>query len=330
MRVGYAVITLPILLGGCLPVLPPVVSAISTAMTGASIVMHGKTGSDQVLSVAVNQNCAMYRVAIGEAMCREFEEGERAPEATLVNHFPGDSDDNVSASEETETPMNVVLAEKGVPFDLGSKQGSVTAQTEVDEDPIQVSTLVSNLVGTVPIPQPRTVTIAGIVAEADRLHATPMPITPVAFASIETTVHDDREPAATTSKAQGAAPVFTYSWTPSTPAQAGVVKSTASVESVASASERTGHSMAPAGNYVVLGSFQSADRAERLASEHRALDTLIIRAEVADTVWHRVAVGPLSEGDAKELEYLLEGKLARTPWTLRTSEPVPTTVAQLD
>ena len=339
MRVGIVAVSLPILLGGCLPVLPPVVSAISTAMTGASIVMHGKTGSDQVLSVAVNQDCAMYRVAIGEEMCREFQEGERPPEATLVNNFPGDMDDQAGDDSAPETPMEVVLAEKGVPFDLGPRYLPVTAKTEVeDEDPVQVSTLVSNLVGAVPIPQPRTVTIAGIVAEADRLQvgrvqADPMPLVPVSFAPIsEEAVLEPAASVEAAAPSQGAAPVLKYSWTPSTPAKA--KQATATAKNNASKSATAGlsadQSLAPVGHYVILGSFRSVDRAAQLAAEHASVDTHILRVKISDTTWHRVAAGPLSETKAAEMEEALKGKLSRAPWTIRTTEPTPTTVALLD
>ena len=70
----------------------------------------------------------MYRVAIGEEMCREFQEGERPPEATLVNNFPGDMDDQ-AGDDSAPDPMEVVLP-KGRPFDP-VRATSVTAERKL-------------------------------------------------------------------------------------------------------------------------------------------------------------------------------------------------------
>jgi hypothetical protein len=52
---------------GC--ALPPVIAIASYAATGLSYVSSGKSVSDHVLSAMVEQDCAMFRVVMGEDIC---------------------------------------------------------------------------------------------------------------------------------------------------------------------------------------------------------------------------------------------------------------------
>ena len=73
-----AILVLPILLGGC--ALPAVVSIASLALDAGSYMVSGKTMSDQALSLALNQDCALARILEGE-ICREEPDYEIATTA---------------------------------------------------------------------------------------------------------------------------------------------------------------------------------------------------------------------------------------------------------
>ncbi|MDF1791158.1 MAG: SPOR domain-containing protein [Thalassobaculaceae bacterium] len=91
MKRIIAIAAVPLLLGGCLP-LP--VTIASTAISGFSYLTTGKSSTDHVLSAAVDQDCALTRPIIGEAVCRDFtpDSGEET-ERVVVAAYPGDRDD---------------------------------------------------------------------------------------------------------------------------------------------------------------------------------------------------------------------------------------------
>jgi hypothetical protein len=66
---------LPLALVGC--GLPPAVTLISYALDGISLISTGKTVGDHALSVAANQDCAVWRAVDGEEVCKEFKPGKK-------------------------------------------------------------------------------------------------------------------------------------------------------------------------------------------------------------------------------------------------------------
>ncbi|PCJ61580.1 MAG: hypothetical protein COA65_01100 [Rhodospirillaceae bacterium] len=77
---------------GC--ALPPVVTVASFAADGVSYVMSGRTVSDHVLSYAVQEDCAVYRVVKGESICH-LEQSATALSLTRT------------AAQQAETPANL-------------------------------------------------------------------------------------------------------------------------------------------------------------------------------------------------------------------------------
>lgn len=53
--------------------LPPIVSAVSYAIEGASYAASGKSMTDHALSAAADRDCAMFRIVKGEEICRDAE-----------------------------------------------------------------------------------------------------------------------------------------------------------------------------------------------------------------------------------------------------------------
>ncbi len=63
---------------GCAPV-PPAIMLASQAIDGISYLATGKSGSDHALSAALEEDCALFRVLMGDAVCRI-----REPDLALV------------------------------------------------------------------------------------------------------------------------------------------------------------------------------------------------------------------------------------------------------
>jgi hypothetical protein len=66
-----AILAVPLIMTGC--GIPPAVSIASYALDGVALVASGKTIKDHALSVAVGQDCSMFRVVSGEPICSDYE-----------------------------------------------------------------------------------------------------------------------------------------------------------------------------------------------------------------------------------------------------------------
>ncbi len=69
MKLRIGILAPLILLTGC--GLPPALIVASYAADGISYVTYGKSLTDQVLSAAVQRDCALHRVLTGAALCRD-------------------------------------------------------------------------------------------------------------------------------------------------------------------------------------------------------------------------------------------------------------------
>ncbi len=84
---------LPVLLCGCLPVIPPAISLATTGFSGLALFATGKTPSDYVISAAADEDCSMLRVVFGDQPCRAYDDESSKPMTELVAYYPGDADD---------------------------------------------------------------------------------------------------------------------------------------------------------------------------------------------------------------------------------------------
>jgi len=73
MRTVLAVIV-PLVLTGCGT--PPAITAISYVLDGMSLISTGKTVSDHALSMAMEQDCKVWRVVEDKPVCRDLLPGE--------------------------------------------------------------------------------------------------------------------------------------------------------------------------------------------------------------------------------------------------------------
>ena len=67
------VLALPLFVGGCF--LPVNMTIVSLVVNGFSVAATGKGTADHALSAISNQDCAMLRIAVSEAICRVSESG---------------------------------------------------------------------------------------------------------------------------------------------------------------------------------------------------------------------------------------------------------------
>lgn len=92
---------MPLLMAGCIPLIPLPISIVSSGLSGISFLATGKSTTDHVISAANRQDCVMHRVAFGEEMCRNYQAGEYRPDTRYSSQFPGDQDQD---SQTAETP----------------------------------------------------------------------------------------------------------------------------------------------------------------------------------------------------------------------------------
>jgi hypothetical protein len=90
--------------------LPPVIAFASYAATGLSYLTSGKAPSDHVLSAVAEQDCALFRVVMGENICRG--QGDQPVDGTVI------------ASADGRKPWDIELAAGAVDSDPNSNGGS--------------------------------------------------------------------------------------------------------------------------------------------------------------------------------------------------------------
>jgi hypothetical protein len=71
-----SILAAAMLLSGC--GIPPVVAIASYAVDGALLVATGKTSKDHALSLAMQQDCNMLRIVVGDQICHDYEPTNRA------------------------------------------------------------------------------------------------------------------------------------------------------------------------------------------------------------------------------------------------------------
>jgi hypothetical protein len=82
---------------GCAPILPPAVMIASQALDGISYITTGKSGTDHILSAALEEDCAIHRVVTGGAVCQPETDGDVA--AASLSEDPAVDDDPQFAEE---------------------------------------------------------------------------------------------------------------------------------------------------------------------------------------------------------------------------------------
>ncbi len=92
MKRLFVLSAVPLVVAGCVPVIPLPISIVTSGLSGISMLATGKSTTDHVISAANRQDCAMHRVALGDEMCRNYAAGEYRPDTRYTGDFPGDRD----------------------------------------------------------------------------------------------------------------------------------------------------------------------------------------------------------------------------------------------
>lgn len=88
---------LPFVMVGCVPIMPLPISIVTSGLSGLSFLATGKSTTDHVISAANGQDCAMHRVAFGDAICKNYGAGQYKPETRYSSYFPGDHEQDPEA-----------------------------------------------------------------------------------------------------------------------------------------------------------------------------------------------------------------------------------------
>lgn len=318
MRRGLAVALLPVLLGGCLPAIPPAISLASTGLSGLALLTTGKTTTDHVLSAAADEDCLMLRVVFGDEPCRAYDGDNVKPLTELEAYYPGDSDDWVDHNS----------------IPVGSVSGETILTASVD-DAFEVEG---------PAASPSTSFLPESTAGEDRLEDVPSSINagmlPLKGMSVAGFAPFDPRHNLEPIELKGVVakdehldlPVFSRgSWKEApdvdldenmrADGHVGAAKMTV-LPVVRPGRRATGRSAAiqPADHFVMLGSFRDKRRAEHLqetAPDSVGSAPVIMSIKVKGSLWHRVAVGPFTGRDALLMASALEPVSGKKPWAAK-------------
>jgi hypothetical protein len=259
MRIRFLVVLLPLFLAGC--GLPPAIVAASYVADGLLLVTTGKSSTDHALSFATGEDCAMWRVVEGEAICSEL-----TPE--------GGS--QIALEKADDLPADTPAPEPG-----GASPGQVAA---APRGAITSETLPPPSVATGPNDTPETI---GTLRPEDRVAATDHDRlgTPAATAAPASLLPANATPAA--------GPVAPLAMPQDAPRLVAVADPAAPpFLTAAGAATPT----LPAGHYFVLASYRERGNAERHLARLDGLSAHIMPAEVDGIAYYRVLAGPFAPG----------------------------------
>lgn len=349
MRYLAAVIGLPLLLGGCLP-LP--ITIATYALSGVSLVTSGKSTTDHVISAATDQDCSLSRPVFGGNICRGLGPGEEGrTHAVTVSHYPADQLDGgvvpASSSRAGELVVNQqdsgpVQIAIGIPFGL-------PVERHDDNPAVTVSTAIAARPEAVQVETPNSFAEVEAQLTPTPLTSTPLQVTekvvsaPLAAPILSPTKPEKLEPIqlaalpsvqSTEEKGVALAPVA--------PIASGLAASleTAVPEVLKPEAEADRLLPMPAprpkqlaalktskvralssGRYLILGSVTDRRWAEDLASQYRELSPVVLKAYVGGMKRYRVAVGPLGHHEASQLKNRLGRVAGKRPWIATLKKP---------
>lgn len=274
--------TLPLILGGCLPI-PLSVSIASYAIDGVSYLASGKSTTDHVISAATKQDCALTRPVFGDPICRDLgPNGEGETKAITVAYYPGD---DVSRGDRPENKH---------------KYAGALNLDEVEPEATQIA-----LFGRF-LPAPPAVEIDGVVANSETVVPSPDVHMVAAAPQVSWTAPS--------------VPVSTVAVEPlGPPAAAAAILPKPRPTAIAAARRVVDDHSAAKDRLLVLGSFRTTARAEVLQARFAGLGAHIVSVSLDNRDWYRVAVGPISPAAARDLKAELGRVDGRQPWVIRLS-----------
>ena len=247
--------TLLLLLNGCAAiVIPPALTIASYAGDGVSYLATDKTISDHMLSDALGQNCAMWRILRGKSICKDFTPEEVAARAKARRELRYDEERAQVA--EIEGPYSTSGAVAGTAIARAPQKeskpiaGSATSAVKAEE--LAAIAPAAGAAKSVPAQTRRSMgkpkTISANLTRTAKTKPAPRA---VRLAAVERT---DKRSSKRASQSR--------------PALFGLRR------------------------YIVFGSFRDKGAAARLARRHRILDPFVVPARVRGTTYYRVVTQP--------------------------------------
>ena len=273
------VVSLGLLVGGCFL---PAYQIASWTATGVSYMLSGKSVGDHALSLALNQDCATWRVLQGKEICVDYGgdfENSWAAMASTWNLPESDAKpDQILTAASPEEPVNALLA----------KPVLVQVAVTPEDSATPVSTVLAQSTAPALKKPVRGIDFGGLIvpewAVGPRRKS---PWQSNAFASrglnLDGLVRVEKS-------------------------EDIVVKRTASLDDKA---------VTKPAIYLVMGSFRNKDNAERLAAEHARLETTVSRMASNGRAMYRLLAGPIDRRALKGIQVDLAKAGIRNSWAVR-------------
>lgn len=294
---------LSVSLGGC--AIPIAVSAASYGFDGLSYAAEGRSLTDLALSQTVGQNCALFRVFRGKAVCRDYtlEEKRDIAVARLESdkydpHSFGGRDPLGYAKPKTPSPVLVAEARE--------------AQTRLDEANAKLGKPDASMAARDSArPGLTTASFRQTVASDGKRVVRPVDhavIDSVAVDSSERATYAAMYPKPPLKKALDTQYASMATWLPlptEKSSDGGAAKAVvARLASVPVTTVTLAVPVAPPspsvvrteGTYLVLGSFSTQGNAERALARYADAKPLIVSAMVNGKTYHRLVIGPYKPG----------------------------------
>jgi hypothetical protein len=280
-------ILFPLVLTGC--GLPPAITIISYAFDGMSLISTGKTVSDHALSIAMEQDCRVWRVVNEQSVCRDF--------------LPGEKNTLIAQAEEWRDGGKIV----GQHEPLGGPRGADLIQT-ISNDPVVVPNYLDGLVsGYDDIIQSKMPGEAFPAAFGIRMDGA------FGYAAAKQRSGDKANPKPESSHAR-----VNSGWNRPEESSASIAaaRRAAKIAPAANKADDTAVELANP-RVLVLGSFGNRANASRAALKWRDRGVSIVPSRVGANKLYRVVTAPLDEKDyASELRRLRSTGI-KDAWALR-------------
>lgn len=295
MKRTLAIAALPLLLGGCLPVLPPAIQLAVTGFSGVALLTTGKSTTDHVLSAAVDEDCALMRLAWGDAPCRDYKAGEKRPQTEIVAWYPGDRDGG-----DRPIPEKPVRGGESI----------LTAEAPSAAAPDDRAGIVERLMPAAPA----TVDVPGFVRMRPDKRIEPLQVKPASVTAN-----------GPSSRSAGLSP-----WAPAADAETatGTDSERMTVLPLPRPDRSAKVSAEAADHYVMLGSFRSEDEANalkrqyverRIQGDGPAAVPVIMPVVLKGGLWHRVAIGPFSGRQATAIAETSDPLQGKKAWAAKVA-----------
>jgi hypothetical protein len=276
MRTVLAVL-FPLILTGC--GLPPAITAISYALDGMSLFSTGKAVSDHALSMAMEQDCKVWRVVEDKSVCRDL--------------LPGESNALIAQAKEWQNGQEIV----GQQEPRIRPRGSDLIQT-ISSDPVVVPNYLDGLVSG----------YDGIIRSE-----IPVEMPPAAFGMRMNGAFGAAAKPPADKKSNSSQVDLDSGWSPpeeSADMQAAVRR----MARIAPAAKKDDPSIKA--RVVVLGSFSKRANARRAALKWRALGASVAPSQVGVKTMYRVVTAPVSDSQyVSELRRIRSAGI-RLAWAL--------------